>query len=979
MIDRVEHNAAVCGSETRDAAPTGSIAGSQTDEPLLYNSRILQSYFEYLRSHRPDVDIEAIFEKAGLTREEIADTAHWFSQKQVDRFHEAVVSESGDPNISRQAGRFSASSKGLNAVKRYVLGFINIETAFASMTKVFPLVTRGTGIDVRALGPGRIEIVCRLHRAVNERPHQCEYRLGAIEAVPRLFTDVFAEVAHPECLHEGRPQCRYIVTWSKPSSLTLRIARNYSLLLSLFLLPPLFWWAPLPTAAVLTLMLLLGNGLLALGHAVRKCRELEKIIESQHAMAEEQIESSTIRYNNALLVQEIGQATASIFNIGDLMTKLADLMRNRLDFERGLIMLSNKEGTRLAFSAGYGYTDEEQQYIQTAQFHLDRADAQGIFVRSFFDQSCMVIDDMANHARSFSPRSQELIRKLKVRSIICVPIVFERKSLGVLAVDNIRSKTRMFKSDLNLLQGIASQIAICLNNVHSFQQLQESEEKYRQTLESIEEGYFELDAGRRIRYVNRALCELLGFTMAELVADAFTVHFSPQTVERLEAVFSHVELYGKPIRFVQVDACRKDGTSVPVDLSTSSMILPNGQGSGFRGIIRDARDRLQFEQERKKLETELQQAQKMEALGTLAGGIAHNFNNWLSGILGNVQLIGFDIVGQPKITERIAKIEDIVENASKMIRQLLGYARGGNYESKPLKLNDIVRESAETFGTVRKEITVVLNLDPKLRAVKADKSQIEQVLWNLYVNAADAMDSGGILTLCTRNTTADDYREGVPDILPGEYVAIRVADTGSGIDPQYFDRIFDPFFTTKANGRGTGLGLASAFGIIKAHRGYIHLQSKKNVGSTFTILLPVMDAAPPLNTLNRPQVKKGNETILLVDDEQTVLESTRELLSRIGYEVITASSGEEAVRRYKESPRIDLVIIDMIMPKINGRELNAMLKKIDPKVKTLLSSGYSIHDTVKSLLDLGFQGFIQKPYTLNQISEKIRDILKPAL
>ena len=962
---------------TRPSGPNEFSNGDNMSEPLLlYNSRIIHAYIEYLRRHRPEVDVDAIFKKSDITREEIADTAHWFSQEQVDRFHKIVVTESGDENISRQVGRFSASSKGLNAVKQYVLGFINIETAFISMTKIFPLLTRASTVKVRTIGPGRIEIISKPLEGIKEQPHQCENRLGAIEAVPRLFTDVYAQVAHPECLHKGHPQCRYDITWNKPASFTLRLSRNYTLLFSAILLPILFWLAPVSTAAGISLLLLLCNGLLAMGYASQKIHELEKIVESQHRMAEEQIESSKIRYNNALLVQEIGQATASIFNIDAVMAKLADLMRNRLDFERGLIMLADKDAARLTYSAGYGYTEEDHQYIRNAQFRLDHQDAHGIFVRSFLDQSSLVVDDMESHARSFSARSQNLIRQLKVRSIICVPIVFERKSLGVLAVDNIRSKMRMNKSDLNLLQGIASQIAICLNNVRSFQQLQVSEEKYRQTLESIEEGYFELDSNGRMLYVNRALCDLLGYSTDELVHHPFTDHFSPQTVDRLEAVFTHVKLYSKPVRFVQVDACCKDGVCVPVDLSASLMILPNGEGTGFRGIIRDARDRLQFEEERKKLEIELQQAQKMEALGTLAGGIAHNFNNWLSGILGNVQLIGFDSKSHPRIIERISKIEDIIENASRMIRQLLGYARGGNYEIKPLKINDIVRESADTFGTVRKEITVVLGLEPQLHTVKADKSQIEQVLWNLYVNAADAMDSGGLLTIRTRNTSAEDYRDGVPDILPGEYVAVSVSDTGSGIDPQYFGRVFDPFFTTKSNGRGTGLGLASAYGIIKAHRGYIHLQSLRDVGSTFTILLPVMDAPLPWDQHNRPQVKKGNETILLVDDEQTVLESTRDLLSRIGYRVLTASNAEDAVKLFKEST-VDLVIIDMIMPRINGRELNAMLKKIDPKVKTLLSSGYSINDTVKSILDLGFQGFIQKPYTLNQISEKIREILQP--
>jgi PAS domain S-box-containing protein len=948
------------------------------DAPRLYNSRIIQSYIEYLGMHRPEVNIDTMLEKAGLTREDIADTAHWFTQDQVDRFHEVVVAASGDINISRQAGRFGASSRGWNAVKRYVLGFINIETAFISMTKVFPMMTRGATVTVRTLGANSIEIISNPEEGVKEQPYQCENRLGAIEAVPKLFTNVYARVDHPECLHRGQGQCRYIVSWSKPCSLSLKILRNYSLLSLLIMSPLLLWSAPFIPAAGISLGLLLVYGASTMAHALQKNRELEKIIESQHQMAEEQIESSNTRYNNALLVQEIGQATAAIFKTSELMAKLAHLMRHRLDFERGLIMLADETRSKLTYSAGYGYTQEESQHLQEAQFKLDNLDSKGIFVRSFLDQSCTVADDMALYARTLSPRSQQLVQDLKVRSLICVPIVFERKSLGILAVDNIRPEMRLKKSDLNLLQGIASQIAISLNNARSFQKLQESEERYRQTLQSIEEGYFELDMSGNVLFVNRALSDLLGFSMDELAHSRFTTHFSARTIDQLEIVFKAIQQSGKPVRFVQVDACRKNGNSVPVDLSASLMAGPNGQPYGFRGIIRDARDRLQFEEERKKLESELQQAQKMEAMGTLAGGIAHNFNNWLSGILGNVQLIRFDTHENEKLTERIKRIEDIIDNASRMIRQLLGYARGGNYEIKPLKLNRIVRDSAETFGTVRKEITVVLELEPKLYTARADKSQIEQVLWNLYVNAADAMPSGGVLTIRTQNTTAGVFKDGVPNILPGDYVSISVIDTGSGIDPQYFGRIFDPFFTTKPNGKGTGLGLASAYGIIKAHQGYIHLQSAKDVGSTFTLLLPVMDGSLNAVKPKNSAVKTGSETILIVDDEEIVLESTRELLTRIGYSVMTASNGEDALKLFKTKPyAVDLVIIDMIMPKINGRELNAMLKKINPQVKTLLSSGYTINDKVKSILDLGFQGFIQKPYTLNQLADKIREIIQP--
>jgi signal transduction histidine kinase/ActR/RegA family two-component response regulator len=378
----------------------------------------------------------------------------------------------------------------------------------------------------------------------------------------------------------------------------------------------------------------------------------------------------------------------------------------------------------------------------------------------------------------------------------------------------------------------------------------------------------------------------------------------------------------------------------------------------------------------KQLEAQLQQAHKMEAVGTLAGGVAHDFNNLMMGMLGNVSLVLHDLEPSHPHYETLKKVDELIQSGSKLTKQLLGFARKGKYEVKPASINKIVKESSETFGRTRKEITIKHELTEELFAVEADEVQIQQVLLNLYINAADAMPGGGDLFLQTMNVTHAAMNNKPYEPKPGNYVMIKVKDIGAGMDEKTLERIFDPFFTTKEMGRGTGLGLASAYGIIKGHGGYIDVDSKKGHGTTFYIYLPASDEkiteAPPVVE----SFEKGIERILLVDDEEMVLDVGVKMLETVGYEVLGAKSGQEAIDIYKENKdKIDLIILDMIMPGMGGSEAFNKMKKINPDVNVLLFSGYSIEGRAQEILDRGCKGFIQKPFNLEELSQKIREIL----
>jgi len=379
----------------------------------------------------------------------------------------------------------------------------------------------------------------------------------------------------------------------------------------------------------------------------------------------------------------------------------------------------------------------------------------------------------------------------------------------------------------------------------------------------------------------------------------------------------------------------------------------------------------------KRLERQFIEAQKMEAVGNLAGGIAHDFNNLLMGIEGNVSLMLLSLDASHPFRRQLEKISDYVESCNQLTKQLLGYARQEKHEVVALNLNQLIEDTAESFKRARKQITVNMALDPAIMPVEADAVQMRQLLYNLYINAADAMPSGGVLSIKTAIVGRADFVGKAYKPPKKRYVSIVIADTGIGMDENTLAHLFEPFFTTKKIGQGTGLGLASVYGIVKSHAGYIDVEAAPGQGAAFQIYFPASAKKPrsPQRKFKAPVVGSGN--LLLVDDEKEILDISSQLLEKIGYTVFTATSGAQALEILNlDGVEIDLVILDLVMPEMDGGVAFQRIRSINPDVKVLLWSGYHSDERVARLLDQGCVGFIQKPINISLLSKKIAEILK---
>jgi two-component system cell cycle sensor histidine kinase/response regulator CckA len=473
-------------------------------------------------------------------------------------------------------------------------------------------------------------------------------------------------------------------------------------------------------------------------------------------------------------------------------------------------------------------------------------------------------------------------------------------------------------------------------------------------------------------YVNDRICGMLGYSREELLQTTWPELTHPDDLEgELEQLdqllVGEINGYELDKRFI-----RSGGETIYATAHVSCIRRPDGEVEHVIAHYYDIT-------ERKRLEEQFRQAQKMEAIGTLAGGIAHDFNNLLHAVMGYADLLLlYKNEADPDFTS-LQSIVKAARNGRELTQRMLMFSRKSGSDPRPVDLNREVRQVESILQrTIPRMIDIELLLADDLHTISADPSHMEQLLMNLAVNAKDAMPDGGRFLIETKNVRLnEDYCRIHLEIQPGEYVLLQVSDTGQGMEKDILDRIFEPFYSTKEAGRGTGLGLSAVYGMVKEHRGHIICYSEQGTGTTFKIYFPTHEAEVPVDvaeTMETPAF--GTETILLVDDEEMLRDLGREALAWAGYTVLTASNGKEALDVFqKEKDDIDLVIVDLIMPEMGGKECIEGLLKIDPDVKVIVASGYSANGPTKKVIDVGAKALIDKPFDTNLLLQSVRKVL----
>jgi len=509
--------------------------------------------------------------------------------------------------------------------------------------------------------------------------------------------------------------------------------------------------------------------------------------------------------------------------------------------------------------------------------------------------------------------------------------------------------------------------------------LRESEEKYRNILESMEEGYYEVDLAGNFTFLNDAMCKIRGYTRDELMGMNNRKYMDTETAKKVYKAFNEVYRTQKSIKGYEWKIMRRDGTEGNVEVSVSLIKDLKGKSIGFRGIALDINERKQAEKEKTKLEGQLQQAQKMEAIGTLAGGIAHDFNNILSGIMGYAELAKMKAPEGSKVIADLDKLIKSSERAAALIKQILTISRHHKKEQRPVQVRYIVNEALNLLkATLPTTIEIREDLAKDAGIVNADPTQMHQVIMNLGTNAGHAMqEGGGVLEVSLANVELDDLSVSKHlDLDAGFYLRLTVSDTGYGMTSEIMERIFDPYFTTKDTGEGTGLGLSVAQGIVEAHGGTITVYSEMGNGTTFHVYLPVILEEEREEEESEGPLPTGSERILFIDDEQVLIEIASQMLEQLRYEVVTTRSSVQALELFRAEPdRFDLVITDMTMPRMTGDKLAQELIKIRPDIPVILCTGHSRLVSEEKAKDMGIWAFVMKPISIRAMAETVRRVL----
>ncbi|MCX7984989.1 MAG: PAS domain S-box protein [Bacteroidetes bacterium] len=557
-----------------------------------------------------------------------------------------------------------------------------------------------------------------------------------------------------------------------------------------------------------------------------------------------------------------------------------------------------------------------------------------------------------------------------IRSWISVPIYTRGEFSGIIVVAST-SPTALHAKQADLMTAFANQLAVALENANLFERLRKSEERYIDLFENSPDMTHIVNREGIIVSCNQTEARMLGYTKDQLIGESFLKLYPPeyhqQALQNLDKIFiEKKELWG-----IEEKMVTQNGTVLDVSVNALLIQDEHGKETLMRAVARDIT-------EKKKLEARIIHAQRIDSIGNLAGGVAHDFNNILTSILGSTEILLRRLKRKRDLAHFIEIIESSAKRGASLTRQLLTFARKNAVYMRPILITNVVHETLSFFErSVDKSIIVHTSFSHEPLVIRGDDGQIQQALLNLLINARDAMPNGGTITVKTFAVTFDKDEVLSTEQRAGSYVALSVTDTGVGIPADAIPRIFEPFYTTKEHGKGIGLGLSVVYGVVHSHDGFITVHSTLGKGTEFILHFPLYPV-PGLELRQRKteRLPHGKERILVVDDEKNVLEVVQSMLLELGYDVAIAESGYKALSLLRKNERFDVVILDLNMPKMSGQTTFARIKRLCPQQKVIIATGYSNKVIDTTPLKEKVQGFLQKPFRLEELAKTLRSVLE---
>jgi PAS domain S-box-containing protein/putative nucleotidyltransferase with HDIG domain len=676
------------------------------DDTPLYNSRIIKSYVEYLNRYFPDINIASLLQYASIEAYELNDEGHWLTQEQVDRFHTMLAKETTDPDISRKVGRFSATSRASGALGQYVTGLITPVTAYTLLEKLNAHLSRAAVLKTKSIGPEKIEVKTILQPGVVEKPYQCLFRLGLLESMMKFFTNEFASIDHPVCIHEGGDCCLYIITWKNTRAVVWKRLRSFFLipgfvicLIFLGIFKPVHW-----DVLVLLYMVMVMGVTLYTENLGKK--DLVANIQNQGDSAERLLDEINKRYNETMLIQEIGQASSMIIEIDQLLNFIMESLEKRLDFDRGMIMLTNKQADCLVYTAGYGYNPRDENYLKSIKFHLDNPLSKGMAVNTFRKQKPILVNDTSEIENDLSPKSIDFVRAMGSQSFICVPIVYKGESMGIMIVDNVQTKKPLGQTEMSLLMGIAPQIGISINNAIAYQKIKESEERFRSLSENAPDIIYTLGIKGEFTYVNPVIENILGYKPEEFIGKYFVDIAKEEGIALHFKALMQVGEMNKTIKEETATLLHKDGTERYVSISGAPNFDSEGNYIGLVGTFKNLTDIVKSEKELKKSLEKLQSA--MSSTIDAISMIVESRDPYTAGHQRRVAQLAVAIAEELGLSgERI----DLIRMGS-LIHDIGKIYIPASILTKPTKLGDLEFAMMKTHPTVGYKILNKVNFIP---------------------------------------------------------------------------------------------------------------------------------------------------------------------------------------------------------------------------------------------------------------------------